>query len=637
MNLRLLFKFTCGVLCVTIVHAAQFAQAEEQADHGELEEAAITEFDRSHWSFHPLRDVAVPQPEEDRWVANPIDAFILSRLRSEGLTPQPAADRQTLIRRLSFDLTGLPPTPQQIDDFVADPSDDAYEKLVERLLNSEGYGERWAQHWLDLARFAETDGFEHDKLRPNAWKYRDWVIESLNSDLPYDQFIRLQIAGDEINPNDPTAEIATHFCLSGPDMPDINSQDERRHTLLNELTSTVGSVVLGLQLGCAQCHDHKFDPISQADFYRMRAFFEPAVHVTKNKSISTLADRPPFDSVSYVMLRGDHRRPGPKVRPDFLRIASSPDSHFVRPADQKESSGRRTALADWLTGKDNPLTARVIVNRVWQHHFGTGLCESPSDFGLMGVEPDHYDLLDWLAGWFVENKWSLKRLHHLIVTSSSYRQPSRLAGDADQAEREQWGLSIQTDPDARLLSRYPRWRLEGEAVRDAMLMSAGVLNRRMGGPGVRPPLPQELVETLLKNQWNVTKDESEHWRRSIYVFARRNLRYPIFEVFDRPDANVSCPERGVSTTAPQSLHLLNSEFSLLAAGKLASAVQQETSDPAVQVKSVFRRTLGRPPTHQEVTDSLKFLDQQAAESGESSPLTHLCLVVFNLNEFVVID
>ena len=304
------------------------------ADYLLPDEVPVTDDDRVHWSFQPLSRVPLPSVKDSSWIINPIDRFILSRLEQESLEPLPPADRRTLIRRLTFDLTGLPPEPSAVEAFVSDDSSDAYNQLVDQLLASPAYGERWGQHWLDLARFAETDGFEHDKVREQAWRYRDWVIQAFNEDLPYDRFIQLQLAGDEMSPGDPAAAIATAFCLSGPDMPDINSQEERRHNLLNELTSTVGSVFLGLQLECAQCHDHKFDPISQADFYRLRAIFSPAVHVQQNKSIASLDQQKkgPTASPDYLMVRGDWRRRGPEVMPAFPRIANPWDDKAIRHA-----------------------------------------------------------------------------------------------------------------------------------------------------------------------------------------------------------------------------------------------------------------------------------------------------------------
>ncbi len=334
------------------------------------------------------------------------------------------------------------------------------------------------------------------------------------------------------------------------------------------------------------------------------------------------------------MLRGDFRSPGPEIPSGLPRVVAAINNTF-KPQANTTTSGRRSALAHWLTSPENPLTARVIVNRIWQHHFGTGIVSTPSEFGIMGQEPSHPELLDWLAHYLIDNSWSLKKLHRLIVSSSTYQQRSRFPENASGSERQSWAKALQQDPQVELLWRYPRWRLEGEAIRDSMLAAAGQINLKTGGPGIRPPLPQELVSTLLKNQWNVTENASEHYRRSIYVFARRNLRYPIFEVFDRPSANASCPQRNISTTAPQSLHLLNSQFSLDTSNHMARLIRGSSSDRDAQIEAAFERTLGRPPTKQELTDVAAFFDDQSA--SEADPLSHLCLSLFNCNEFVTVD
>jgi hypothetical protein len=708
---------------------------------------------------------------------NPIDRFISAQLQAASLLPMPPASRTTLIRRLTFDLTGLPPTPADIDAFVNDTSSNAYENLIERLLASQAYGERWAQHWLDIARFAETDGFEHDLVRPNAWRYRDWVIDALNADMPYDEFVRMQVAGDEFalahstaaqadsvaqgtsdqaqsQANAKTPAVATGFLLCGPDMPDINLQDERRHNVLNEITATVGSVFLGLQFGCAQCHDHKFDPISMADFYRLRAFFEPAeffdeaplatplqlaererqeapikaerdridnelkkfdstaherlnkdpqVKITREEILSALSEteRENFQKLSeelkrtntgslaplpmgrvlrekggtprpsHIMLRGDFRQPGPRVTPAFPAIANPWNDSVEISESVAPSSGRRTALANWLTRPDHPLTTRVIVNRVWQFHFGQGLVRTPSDFGKMGEPPSHPELLDWLASEFTRPieqggcGWSLKRLHKLMLTSATYMRATRptepgWTDDQRTAAIVCWKKSIEVDPENRLLARMNRLRLDGESIRDAMLAASDRLSSRRGGPGVRPPLPDELTSTLLKGQWVVAPDEQDHRRRSIYIFVRRNLRYPLFDVFDRPDTNASCPQRPRSTTAPQSLTLLNSDFTLTAARDLAASVlNQAGTKPRDQIELCYLTTLGRRPTSAELNAGSEFLKHQAlqlkldarsveslavpsklsdqAEPYAAAALTDYCLALFNLNEFIYLD
>lgn len=608
--------------------------AEEKA--ADYSEPPITESDRSHWAFQPLRNDVPPRHPFSAWRRNEIDDFVAAELDRHDLKPQPAAPGRVLLRRLALDVTGLPPHPDEVAQVEDRISETDYSELVDRQLATIAYGERWAQHWLDLARFAETDGFEHDKTRPDAWRYRDWVINALNSDMAYDEFLRRQIAGDELYPEDDSARTATRFCLSCPDMPDINLLEERRHTLLNEVVSTVGEVVLGLQVGCAQCHDHKFDPISQGDFYRLRAVFEPAIRLEKNKSLTTFRETFPWDRSSHLMIRGDFRRLGPEMRPGVLRVVSSDNAYD--PQADGVTAGRRTALVKWLTEDARALTARVIVNRIWQHHFGKPIVDTPSDFGITGSEPTHPGLLDWLAQQLIDGEWKLKPLHRLILNSATWRQRSWLPMDAGNGERSGWRESVERDATGRLLSRYIRWRLEGETIRDAMLAAAGTLNRKRGGPGVRPPLPAELLKTLLKKQWVVTNDRSEHSRRSIYIFARRNLRYPIFEAFDRPSANASCGRRSESVTAPQSLHLLNSEFSLEVSRHLAKRLMAEHEVSSARVRHAFLRMLGRAPETAEAEVVAQFhADQQQLSDDETVALTHLCLSLFNSNEFIHVD
>ena len=469
-------------------------------------EAPLTDSDREHWAFRPVVRPQPPFVKNVHWPRGAIDAFILARLEQSDLGPTVEADRATLLRRLSFDLTGLPPTVAELAAFEEDIAPDAYERQVERLLASPAYGERWGQHWLDVARFAETDGFEHDRVRAESWKYRDWVIAALNENLPYDRFVQLQVAGDELD--DKSQSVATMFCLSGPDMPDVNDQFERRHLMLNEMTSTVGSVFLGLQLGCAECHDHKFDPVSQSDFYRLRAVFESAVPDLKRDVPYPQLKQQPAAIPARLWIRGDHRRPGPRIEAAFPRIASRSDLGDAPPAE----TSPRTALARWLVRPDNPLTARVIVNRIWKHHFGRGLFDTPSDVGLLNAEPTHPDLLDWLATEFPSHDWDLKWLHRQIVGSATYRQasrPSRLDPD--------WVRRLQADPGNIMFSRGHRRRLDGESLRDAMLAMSGLLTDERGGPGVMPPLPDELVGTLLKGQWTTSPRLADHEGQTVGV------------------------------------------------------------------------------------------------------------------------
>ncbi len=716
-------------------------------DDAKVPDKSITAEERDHWAFRPPRRVEPPAVADRGWVKNPIDAFILAGLESNNLAPAPEAERPTLLRRLCFDLTGLPPSPEEVQAFLLDRSPEAYEKVVDRLLASPQYGVRQAQHWLDLARYADTDGFEFDQARPNAWRYRDWVVDALNRDMPYDRFVRLQLAGDEIAPEDPSAFIATGFNRCYPDMVDLNDQRLRRQNALNDITETTGLVFLGLTIGCARCHDHKFDPIRQADFYRLQAFFAgsrfrddfplatPARRKALEKAMSTwraevariqsailriekpvrdriapglpmgalddavaayntpesertpaevatvygllsrdgrirpgdwlrlldpaaasrrqgllaeldramkAAPRPlptargideagPDAPLTYFLRRGELAARGPAVAPAFPAVlATSWHGHPARGlsagptiAPSAGSSGRRRALAEWLTRPDHPMTARVMVNRLWQGHFGRGLVSTSSDFGRMGDEPSHPELLDWLAAELVARGWSLKAMHRLIVTSAAYRQSSR---PRSPAERE-------ADPDNRWLSGQNRRRLDGESIRDALLTASGRLNPALGGPGVFPPLPPELTKLSSKGAiWPVSPRVEDRSRRSLYVFVRRNLRYPFFEAFDRPDTNASCPKRPVTTIAPQALSLLNSPLSSEAAHALASrAGRGAGQDVNSRVERAYLLALGRRPGEDERALARDFL------SGPVSSFADFCLALLNLNEFVYVD
>ncbi|MEX0718411.1 MAG: DUF1549 and DUF1553 domain-containing protein [Planctomycetaceae bacterium] len=641
----------------------------EPPDPTAYEEPPLADVEREHWAYRPLAKVELPRVDDENanWCRNEIDRFILAAIEAKGLAPANEADRHTLLRRVTFDLTGLPPTPAEIAAFLADDSPDAYEKVVDRLLASRGYAERAAQHWLDLARFAESDGFESDILRLSAWRYRDWVIDALDADMPYDEFVRMQIAGDRIRPDDPAALVATGFLLCEQDMPDINSQIERRHTFLNGMASTVGSAFLGLQFGCAQCHDHKYDPISQADFYRLRAFFDNTDLFTEKplpgegagndkkkpptaRAIFERDDRAP---ASHVMLRGSYRRPGPAIvpaSPRFLAHALDPVSLDAKmKSAEQDAVERRIALAEWLSAADNPLATRVIVNRLWQQHFGRGIVATPSDFGIMGDAPTHPKLLDWLAAELPRRGWKLKALHRLMVTSATYRQASRGLGKGGERRETASGV----------WAGMARRRLDGEEIRDALLLASGRLNRKSGGPSVRPPLPEEVVRTLSKNLWEVTPDEADYDRRSIYLFVRRNLAYPFFAAFDKPDAAQSCPRRNRSTTAPQALTLLNSELTLDAARSLAELVIRESDDEARRIEACWLRAFGRPPRAEEAKLASDFLKDDAAALRRENrravdlplPLdlpadadihaaaawTDLCLSLVNSNEFLYVD
>ena len=615
------------------LNAVLLAPAAAQPVHASRDPAAeeppITDEDRQHWAFQPLQRPATPPIKDLAQARTPIDAFILAKLEAAGTTLSAPADAATLIRRLSFDLTGLPPSVADVQAFIADSSDRAYEALVDRLLQSPRYGERQAQHWLDLARFAESDGFEHDIERKHAWKYRDWVIDALNRDLPYDEFVRLQIAGDELSPAN---AIATGFLLAGPDMPDLNNQVQRRHDVLNELTSTVGAAFLGLSFGCAQCHDHAYDPISQADFYRLRAVFDNLPALARDKQLGpAFVESGKAIPVSHVSVRGDHLRNAPTtVTAAVPRIATNGPTTLQATATDK-TTGRRTAFGRWLTQSNQALLLRSTVNRIWMHHFGIPLAAQPSDLGRQGAPPTHPELLDWLATELPARHWSLKAMHKLIVMSATYRQSAQ--SSVLSAKTEHSALSTE-----HLFSFFPRRRLSGEELRDAMLLVSGRLNLKAGGDSVRLPLPPEVSSQLLKKQQKITADPAEHDRRSIYTFARRNLRYPLFELFDKPDALMSCGRRNESTTAPQALTLFNSDFSGSIARSLAKQVLKQGSDPASIVTAAAWKCYSRAPTAQEQTLGQAFLERQTVLAGTlEEAVTDYCLALINASAFLFVD
>ncbi len=686
---------------------------------------------KRHWAFQPVRRPDLPDVVQKTWVRNPIDRFIRAANEGLGFPQAPEADRRTLIRRVFADLIGLPPSPEEVRAFVEDPDPLAYEALVDRLLASPAFGERWAQHWLDLAHYADSNGFELDADRPDMWRYRDWLIQALNDDMPYDRFVTLQVAGEEAEPGSVEASIASGFCRAGPREvvsgnidPDVKRQSE-----LTEITGTVGSTFLGLTVGCARCHDHKFDPLPSADYYGLQAFFagsrmvekdiatdaektafaraeavanerlaplkaqigeleapyraalrrhkeamltpleravvaipekkrtpeqkkraqgvQKALNVTWEEVAAAVAEDPEDHAArewlkreisqiqesmpppppkaealidegdhipeTFILKRGDPRAKGPKVDPHPLRIAlaSQPDDAFPPVVERSErTSGRRLALARWLTRPDNPLTPRVIVNRLWQGHFGRGIVASSSDFGLRGELPSHPELLDYLASELVAGGWRLKPIHRLMVTSATYRQATRLPDGAARKPSED-------DPEDAYLWTMPRRRMDAEAIRDAFLVASGELNPKRGGPGVRPPIEPEVedlifTEAEVVDLWPEAADRSEHLRRSIYLFRKRNVRDPMFDAFDAPDRQTACPSRNRSVHALQPLILLNGRFALDRARGLAGRVFREASgSDDSRLDRLSRIVVARSPSPSERSRSLEFLDSQA--------------------------
>jgi hypothetical protein len=644
-----------------------------------------TSVERRHWAFRQRTHPEIPKFSEaaDRnWAATLLDAFILARLKNEGLQPSPPADRTALIRRACFDLTGLPPTPAEIASFVMDRSPDAWENLVERLLASPHYGERWGQHWLDVVRFSETDGFEYDTHRPDAWRYRDYVIRAFNNDKPYDRFLLEQLAGDEIAPQEDEDVIAAGFNRLGPLRKNAGNQEvaSSRNEELTEMTNIFGAAVLGVTIGCARCHDHKFDPFRQSDYYRLQAYFaathgndvprytpeeqaawkakaepverevmqlrEAMKHAKEadqadfEKKLEDVEDKmpPPLPALFgvsddpakrtpiHLLARGDYRNKGDAVgmRPPGVML---PDN---APELPPETGNPRTMLAKWAIDPQNPLTARVMVNRIWEYHFGRGIVATPNDFGRMGERPTHPELLDYLANEFVSSGYSVKHIHRLILLSNAYRQSSAIPEKSTALEK---------DPDDKLLWRFNRRRLDAEELRDTMLAVAGNLNSDAGGQSVIVPIEKELVSALYKpSQWQVTPDASRHNRRSVYLIARRNLRLPFLEVFDAPDTLVSCPRRESSTHAPQALELLNGSFSNREAKVLAARLAAESGRTyRRQIDLAYRLAAGRAPTQRELQLGLEFLRKESKRAGEQKAREEFSLAMFNLNAFLYVN
>jgi hypothetical protein len=632
------------------------------------------------WSLQPLRIVEPPPVPSAGRAENPIDHFILQGLASAGLQLSPEADRRTLIRRLSFDLTGLPPTPEDVDEFVRDPDPRAYERLVDRLLDSPRYGERWARHWLDIVRFGESQGFERNKLRPSAWKYRDFVVEAFNSDLPYDEFVRWQIAGDVLRPDDPLAVIASGFLAMGPyDLTAYNNglpemRAFAREEELEGLVGTVSQTFLALTVNCGRCHDHKFDPITQREFYQFSAALggtyqgkerecvtdasRPAAETrvaaiqaeidelgeqeksaddrekrqlaarrSRLENVATLLRGGPVHTTTprqpdawRILARGDYRQPGEIVGPRGLAALAglSPDWGLIETAPE---AARRKALAEWIAHPDNPLTPRVIVNRLWSYHFGEGLVRTPNDFGFQGGQPSHPELLDWLAGQLVRpsdgRAWSLKRIQRLIVTSAAYRQSSRLISKA-----------AEVDADNRLIWRRPPQRLEAETFRDAVLAVSGDLDPRIGGPGYR----DFKISSAGDNETYTVFDAvgPEFNRRSLYRTCVRAGTSPLLDTLDCPDPSVSTPHRSVTSTPLQALSLLNDVFIEHYAGRLAQRLKREApDDSAAQIRRAYALAFARHPAEDEVASGVRFVAEHS--------LMQFCVVLFNASEFMFID
>ena len=742
----------------------------------------ITEEERSHWSFQPIERPSVPSVKTAEQVANPIDAFLLAKLEGHGFTFSPRAKSHTLIRRLYVTLHGLPPSPESVATFEIDKTRESYERLVDTLLNSSKYGERWARHWLDVAGYADSEGYnDADQERPDSWRYRDYVIRSLNNDKPFDQFIREQLAGDELisspmnNLSAVDAELlaATGFLRMAPDgtggaVPDANVA---RNETIADTIKIVSSALMGMTVGCAQCHDHRYDPISQADYYAFRAIFEPAfdwkkwrsptqrrismytdedrskaaaieseakkldaerlaqqtkfidstfekqlaklpadihdlarsTHKTTEKKrtpdqkklfkkhpslnvtagslylydkkaadelaamarkakelratkpkqeyIRALTEVPGSSPDTFLFYRGDHEQPKQKLSPAGLTVVSDvcdvPD--ITDDETTLKTSGRRLALAERLTNPRHPLTARVIVNRIWMHHFGRGLVTSPADFGILGQPPTHPKLLDWLAAEFMESGWSVKHIHRLILNSNAWQQQLRVN---DRLEK--------IDPDNELYGGARLLRLDAEVIRDCMLSITGKLNSSQFGPAV--PVMADRVGRFVVGKENLNAGrpgavidmKGEEFRRSIYIQVRRSRPLSVLDTFDRPAMAPNCDLRRPSTTSTQSLLMINSDLVLEYSRHMADRLTKETNETNEQIHRAWKLVYGRRPEHSEMDTALHFLSQQtqvfqsqsAYQPNEKSPpkrtaeqesLSVLCQMLLSSNEFLYLD
>ncbi len=692
----------------------------------------VTEEAKKYWAYQPVRRPDVPEIRNPKFeIRNPIDAFIAAKWEAKGLKPVKPAEKAALARRAYYDLLGLPPTPEEIDAFVNDKSPDAWEKLIDKLLASPQYGEKWGRHWLDVVRFAETNGYERDGPKPFAWRYRDYVIKSFNDDKPYTQFVKEQLAGDEISGFNPDAIIATGYYRLGiwddePADPELAIFDG-----YDDLVAVTGQAFLGVTFNCARCHDHKVDPIPSADYYKMVAFFRDIRPYSENRDVRSafnLSDITPPDQrakyeaelkqrearlgeikkamtaiedeaikklpaedqraaegndrpavvakkvvpalagkvkedytalrteqatlekkpdppgrqlalsvnncdarppVTHILTRGSPHAKGKEVKPGFPEVLGLPEPKIPEAKASAKSSGRRTVLAEWIASKENPFTARVFVNRVWQYHFGRGIVPSTNDFGKLGEQPTHPELLDWLAAEFMDGDWKLKRLHKLIMMSSVYR----LSAEADAD-------NLKADPANSLLWRFNMRRLTGEEVRDSILAVSGSLNLKQFGPSTYPKIPKEVLagQSVPGQGWPTSPSEEAN-RRSVYAHVKRSLRVPILVGFDQPDPDSSCPVRYVTTVPTQSLGLLNGEFANEQAAAFAKRLQKESPDLTAQVTRAIRLTSGRVPGADEVKKDVAFITtmKEKHKLDDLTALTRYCLLCLNTNEFVYVD
>lgn len=681
----------------------------------------------THWAFRPAANPDPPAVRDQGWVRNPIDRFILAKIEEAGLQPAPLANRRALIRRAYYDLIGLPPTPEEVEAFVDDADPLAYERLIDRLLASPHYGEKWGRQWLDLVRYAESNSFERDLQKPNAWRFRDYVIRSFHDDKPYDQFVREQLAGDELPNRTTESIIASGYQRLGIWDDEPADPAQFRFDELDDLVSTTSQAFLGLTIGCARCHDHKVDPIPQSDYYAMVAFFHEvtsyahrsdltgnnqtdisppelrARYAELTKQINDLTTKMteieqtgivkmpgpdqrktegperekvlteklekflspdewknyrllqdernarqqdlknlppramalsvakclPEPPITHVLLRGSPHAPGDVVEPRFPTLFENEPPVIPPRRPDATSSGRRLALANWMTSPENRLTSRVMVNRIWQFHFGRGIVRSSNNFGQLGIPPTHPELLDWLSHEFVRQQWRLKPMHRMIMLSATYRMSS-------EAEEK----ALAADPANDLFWRFNPRRLSAEELRDSLLALTGELNPQMLGPWFYPKLSQEVLagQSRPGDGWGESSP-SERGRRSIYAHVKRSLPVPILSVFDFPDTDGSCEARFATTQPAQALTMLNGNLVNEQATAFAERLRRESSSREEQVRIALETALSRPVIDQEVKHGLELMDTLEREHKvePDTALELYCLVVLNLNEFLYLD
>ncbi|HUP80462.1 MAG TPA: PSD1 and planctomycete cytochrome C domain-containing protein [Pirellula sp.] len=599
---------------------------------------------RDWWAWQPLNWNALESISKSD---NYIDHFVLQKLNKQQLSLASPADPRTLLRRVYFDLTGLSPTADEVASFEENPSSSAYERIVDRLLESDHFGERWARHWLDLVRFAETNGYERDAVKPNAWRYRDWVINAINSDMPYDQFVTEQLAGDEIPNSSESSVIATGFLRLGTWDDEPNDLIEYQYERLEDMVHATTTAFLAMTVKCARCHDHKFDAIPQTDYYRVAASFwgGPVAHRKREWNGGPTKEELGYDVLGWTDLgrepphlhllkKGDIHRPMQIVAPGGLSGSADLDREFAPSPPDAKTAYRRLQLAQWIVDKRNPLTARVIVNRLWQHHFGEGLVRTPDNFGFLGNPPTHPDLLDALAADLMAGGWKLKRIHKLMVMSQVYRQSSI---HPKQIE------FLETDASNRFWWRAERRRLDAEQIRDSLLQCSGRLDKRIAGPSFMAPISDEALEGLsMKTKAYKASDADDARRRSIYMFSKRSLAVPMMTVFDSCDTTAPTGRRDVSTVAPQALTLLNNEWVHGESKAMAQRVIASSAELEHRVVAAWRIAVARSPTVNEKHASIEFVkrSQAAAHEGTNAELavwSAFCHTLFNTNEFVYLD